>query len=111
MSCPSLLKLLLASIVGLILMRQTRRAEYLRSHSKCHKLLLIESYVISGLALVFCSLNLIIAAIEFNELITTNDPCELSSRTRLGYGNCGCFDSDHVATDLEAQDADSAENG
>lgn len=92
-------------------MRQSRRAEYLRSHNKCHKLLLIESYVITGLALIFCSLNLIIAAIEFNELITIQDPCDLTSRMLLGYGNCGCFDNDHTDDLQDAQDADNAENG
>lgn len=67
--------------------------------------------MITGLALIFCSLNLIIAAIEFNELITIQDPCDLTSRMLLGYGNCGCFDNDHTDDLQDAQDADNAENG
>ncbi|KAH8404423.1 hypothetical protein KR222_010684, partial [Zaprionus bogoriensis] len=106
--------LLLASIVGLILLRRSRRFEYHISYNKCQKLLLIESYVICCLAMIFCSLNLIIAAIEFTTLTsmlrTNNDTCEVY-RLLLGYRNCGCVEEGSEVTKLEPQDVDNAENG
>ncbi|EDW65739.2 uncharacterized protein [Drosophila virilis] len=100
------LSLLLASIAGLILLGRDRGAEYKRAHNNCNKVLLAESYVFSAVALIFCCLALVCAAIEFAELQNTSMPtdgsCGPATSSLLNYRNCTCLTEDQQATTPEA---------
>ncbi|TDG40142.1 hypothetical protein AWZ03_013437 [Drosophila navojoa] len=106
------LSLLLASIAGLILLGRDRESDYKRSHNSCYKVLLVESYVFSALALIFCCLALVCAAIEFAELQTTSTltdgNCGPATSSLLNYSNCTCLTEEQQATTTAAlSDADS----
>ncbi|SPP88762.1 Hypothetical predicted protein [Drosophila guanche] len=95
------LSLLLASIAGLILLRRDHRTQGHRAPNSCYKVLLAESYVFSALALVFCCLALVCAAIEFAELASAVDgACGPATSSLLSYHNCTCLTSgDDVVAD------------
>ncbi|KAH8408877.1 hypothetical protein KR009_002972 [Drosophila setifemur] len=90
------LSLLLASVAGLILLRRDYGTEHRPPPNNCYKVLLAESYVFSALALIFCCLALVCAAIEFAELTTTSSAngdvgCGPATSSLLSYRNCSCF--------------------
>ncbi|XP_034490852.1 uncharacterized protein LOC117794331 isoform X2 [Drosophila innubila] len=87
------LSLLFASIVGLILLGQSRRVvEYNNTpNNNCYKVLIAELYVFSALALIFCCLALVCAAIKFAELTSTNGVCGPATSSILSYHNCTCL--------------------
>lgn len=99
------LSLLLASIAGLILLGRDRRVEYNTSNNNCYKVLLAESYVFSALALIFCCLALVCAAIEFSELTSTITPidgvCGPATSSLLNSRNCTCLMENQNAATLE----------
>ncbi|XP_017063706.1 uncharacterized protein LOC108102945 [Drosophila eugracilis] len=100
------LSLLLASIAGLILLRKDHKITDHRPPNSCYKVLLAESYVFTGLALIFCCLALVCAAIEFAELISATDgDCEPTSSTLLSYHNCTCFSTGEAVTSTEVPTA------
>ncbi|XP_017126577.1 uncharacterized protein LOC108145574 [Drosophila elegans] len=85
------LSLLLASVAGLILLRKEHKSDH-RPPNSCYKVLLAESYVFTALALIFCCLALVCAAIEFAELASSADgECGPTSSSLLSYHNCTCF--------------------
>lgn len=93
------LSLLLASVAGLILMRRNHKITDHRPPNSCYKVLLAESYVFTGLALIFCCLALVCAAIEFAELISSADgECGPTSSSLLSYHNCTCFTAGEKVT-------------
>ncbi|XP_041451488.1 uncharacterized protein LOC111064931 isoform X1 [Drosophila obscura] len=99
------LSLLLASIAGLILLRRDRRTQEHRAPNSCYKVLLAESYVSSALALVFCCLALVCAAIEFAELASAVDgACGPATSSLLAYHNCTCLTSGDDAPPADASD-------
>ncbi|XP_034650438.1 uncharacterized protein LOC117889903 isoform X2 [Drosophila subobscura] len=104
------LSLLLASIAGLILLRRDHRTQGHRAPNSCYKVLLAESYVFSALALVFCCLALVCAAIEFAELASAVDgACGPATSSLLSYHNCTCLTSgDEVAADGSSSPNDSS---
>jgi len=92
-------QLLLASVAGLILMRRNHKITDHRPPNSCYKVLLAESYVFTGLALIFCCLALVCAAIEFAELISSADgECGPTSSSLLSYHNCTCFTAGEKVT-------------
>ncbi|XP_017055521.1 uncharacterized protein LOC108097621 [Drosophila ficusphila] len=99
------LSLLLASVAGLFLLRRDHKIEH-RPRNNCYKVLLAESYVFTGLALVFCCLALVCAAIEFAELnrSNANGECFPTSSSLLNYHNCTCFLAEEVENGNIASD-------
>ncbi|XP_023034959.1 uncharacterized protein LOC6649035 [Drosophila willistoni] len=96
------LSLLLASIAGLILLRRDHRPEQ-RPTNNCYKVLLAESYVFSALALIFCCLALVCAAIEFAALASAvNGSCGSATSSLLSYRNCTCLPQEGQTMDEEA---------
>ncbi|EDW29908.1 GL15886 [Drosophila persimilis] len=105
------LSLLLASIAGLILLRRDHRITEHRAPNSCYKVLLAESYVFSALALVFCCLALVCAAIEFAELASAVDgACGPATSSLLSYHNCTCLTSADDGADDAAADGSSPPN-
>ncbi|XP_017850994.1 uncharacterized protein LOC108605712 isoform X2 [Drosophila busckii] len=117
------LSLLLASISGLILLGRDRRSDQQRSQNNCYRVLLAESYVFSALALIFCCLALVCAAIEFAELsntatLTSGDGagCGPATSSLLSYRNCTCLTSseqpdttaDELVAEIEASSSSSS---
>ncbi|XP_068141288.1 uncharacterized protein [Drosophila tropicalis] len=96
------LSLLLASIAGLILLRRDHRPVQ-RPANNCYKVLLAESYVFSALALIFCCLALVCAAIEFAALASAvNGSCGSATSSLLSYRNCTCLPEEGQTVDGEA---------
>ncbi|KAH8366640.1 hypothetical protein KR084_008791 [Drosophila pseudotakahashii] len=99
------LSLLLASVAGLILMRRNHKISDHRPPNSCYKVLLAECYVSNGLALVFCCLALVCAAIEFAELTSSADgKCGPTSSSLLSYHNCTCFSAGEAVTSFSSED-------
>jgi len=70
----------------------------------CYKVLLAESYVFTGLALIFCCLALVCAAIEFAELISSADgECGPTSSSLLSYHNCTCLAAGEVVANYSSE--------
>ncbi|KAH8340301.1 hypothetical protein KR074_009248 [Drosophila pseudoananassae] len=83
------LSLLLAGVVGLIILRK-HRTEHGPSEN-CYK---VESFLLSVLALIFCCLALVCAAIEFSELSSTvNGTCGPATSSLMRQNHCMCFSS------------------
>ncbi|XP_043067194.2 uncharacterized protein [Drosophila bipectinata] len=81
------LSLLLSSVVGLIILRK-HRTEH-RPSENCYK---VESCLLSILALIFCCLALVCAAIEFSELSSTvNGTCGPATSSLMRQHHCTCF--------------------
>ncbi|EDV47329.1 uncharacterized protein LOC6551303 [Drosophila erecta] len=98
------LSLLLASIAGLILLRRDHKITDHRPPNSCYKVLLAESYVFTGLALIFCCLALVCAAIEFAELISSADgECGPTSSSLLSYHNCTCFSAGEAVVNASSE--------
>eukprot|EP00099_Drosophila_melanogaster_P010837 NP_001285147.1 uncharacterized protein Dmel_CG1806, isoform B [Drosophila melanogaster] len=99
------LSLLLASIAGLILLRRDHKiTEHRPQTNSCYKVLLAESYVFTGLALIFCCLALVCAAIEFAELISSADgECGPTSSSLLSYHNCTCLAAGEVVANYSSE--------
>ncbi|XP_044317136.1 uncharacterized protein LOC108037383 [Drosophila rhopaloa] len=96
------LSLLLASVAGLILLRRGHKSDH-RPPNSCYKVLLAESYVFTALALIFCCLALVCAAIEFAELASSADGgCGPTSSSLLSYHNCTCLSADEGVASSEA---------
>lgn len=100
-----LAQLLLASIAGLILLRRDHKiTEHRPQTNSCYKVLLAESYVFTGLALIFCCLALVCAAIEFAELISSADgECGPTSSSLLSYHNCTCLAAGEVVANYSSE--------
>ncbi|XP_017015470.2 uncharacterized protein [Drosophila takahashii] len=93
------LSLLLASVAGLILMRRNHKISDHRPPNSCYKVLLAECYVSNGLALIFCCLALVCAAIEFAELTSSAaGDCGPTSSSLLSYHNCTCLSAGEAVT-------------
>ncbi|EDW53751.1 GM13248 [Drosophila sechellia] len=103
------LSLLLASIAGLILLRRDHKITEHRPPNSCYKVLLAESYVFTGLALIFCCLALVCAAIEFAELISSADgECGPTSSSLLSYHNCTCLAAGEMVANYSSSKAPTA---